>query len=67
MMLNCTAEHKDVRYCVTKDTCGKNVAAIQCYSEPNRQKLQLLLLLVTLLHSRRDESAEVKGLSASVL
>lgn len=40
MMLNCTAEYKDVRYCVSRGTCGKNVAAIQCYGEPNRQNLR---------------------------
>lgn len=38
VMLSCTTDHKDMRYCVSEGTCGTAEAmAIQCISEPNCQ------------------------------
>lgn len=40
VMLNCTTDHKDMRYCVSQGTCGTgNVLGLQCKGEPNRQHL----------------------------
>lgn len=59
VMLNCTTEHKDVRYCVSQGSCTKaEVAAIQCYGE------NLKPTHVGAVASDSGKSAEVEGVSA---